>query len=256
MRWSFCSTYNLISSFLEKSTLMSILLKPIYLFADSQLLFWKSKGIYFLETIRRLIENKSPRAVYLGASNGDNPDYYSIFIAAMENTGICNCRMILSSFSSDDSAFLDKADIILLSGGDIERGWNVFTTTGMKEVIIRKYFEGAILIGISAGAIQLGLFGWRENGILSDVLFNTFKLIPFVISAHGEKQEWEELKKVVKTLKGTVNGIGIPAGGGMIYHPDNSIEPIRIPLHEISIKNNNLIQNLIFPGQIAKAQDL
>lgn len=67
--------------------------------------------------------------------------------------------MILSSFPSDDESFVKESDIILLAGGDIEKGWNVFTKVGLKELIIKRYYEGALLIGVSAGAVQLGLFG-------------------------------------------------------------------------------------------------
>ena len=77
----------------------------------------------------------------------------------MESIGIHDCRMILSSFPSIDESFVNEADIILLAGGDIERGWEVFTQVGLAELIIKRYREGTILMGVSAGAVQLGLYG-------------------------------------------------------------------------------------------------
>src|SRR4051794_32738630 len=100
-------------------------LQPICLFADSQLLFWRDNGELFFERITRSISRKSVSAAYIGASNGDNPDFYAIFQSAMDGIGVSNVRMILSSFSVEDRAFLEGSDIILLAGGDVEAGWNI-----------------------------------------------------------------------------------------------------------------------------------
>src|SRR6266446_5737273 len=81
----------------------NLLLKPIYLFADSRLLFWRGKNGLFLNSLRQEITNESPKAVYVGASNGDNPDFFSIFRVAMESIGITDCQIVRASFSVDDS---------------------------------------------------------------------------------------------------------------------------------------------------------
>jgi hypothetical protein len=47
--------------------------QPIYLFADSQLLFWKRDGTLFLKTVRDRLARPGLRAAYVGASNGDLP---------------------------------------------------------------------------------------------------------------------------------------------------------------------------------------
>jgi hypothetical protein len=80
-------------------------LKPIYLLADSQLLFWKQHGSVFLESVRSEIVKESPKAAYVGASNDDQPEFYQIFEAGMEGIGIRDCRMIRASFPDDDAAF-------------------------------------------------------------------------------------------------------------------------------------------------------
>jgi cyanophycinase len=225
---------------------MTMPLQPIYLFADSQLLFWHNKGTLFLNTIRELIVPASLKAAYIGASNGDDPQFYSIFEAAMQNIGIQNCRMILSSFTSTDELFLNEADIILLAGGDVERGWKIFNQSGLKEMIIKRRYEGAVLIGISAGAVQLGLFGLVQEEACNR-LIDTFKFVPFIIGAHEEKQEWKSIMDAIELLDGSAKGIGIPTGGGLIYYPDESIEAIRYPLNEFSIKEGGISSSLLVP---------
>ena len=46
----------------------------------------------------------------------------------------------------------------------MRRGWTAFEETGLKDKLMERYYAGALLIGISAGAIQLGLKGWDEDG--------------------------------------------------------------------------------------------
>jgi cyanophycinase-like exopeptidase len=164
----------------------------------------------------------------------------------MENIGIQNCRMIPSSFTSTDELFLTEADIVLLAGGDVERGWKIFNQTGLTEMIIKRYYEGAVLIGISAGAVQLGLFGLVQEEACNK-LIDTFKLVPFIIGAHEENEEWKSVKEAVELLDGTTKGIGIPSGGGLIYYPDQSIEAIRYSLNEYSVNEGRIRSSLLLP---------
>lgn len=221
-------------------------LQAIYLLADSQLLFWQPDGKLFIERLLSTINHDSPKAAYVGASNGDNPDYYSLFVAAMDGIGISHCRMIPTEPSSDDLMFISEADVILLAGGDVERGWNAFEQNGLKELIHRRYFDGATLIGVSAGAVQLGLFGWTEDDEPSPTkLFQTFRLVPFIVSAHDEKRDWVSLRNAVQLAGVNVRGIGIPHGGGAILRMDQSLEPIRFSLNEFIMRENGIDHNVL-----------
>jgi cyanophycinase-like exopeptidase len=224
--------------------------QPIYLFADSQLLFRREGGDLFLNSVIRHVRRDSPRAAYLGASNGDAPEYYSIFEAAMAAVGVHNCRMILRHFPTEDRSFLKEADIILLAGGDVVRGWDVFVETGMREVVVKRYQEGAVLMGVSAGAAQLGLYGPIESEASAAGLVSTFGLIPFVIDAHDEGRKWGRLRRTIQALSGDAKGIGIPAGGGLIYYPDRRVEAIRRPLHELSAEGGEVRDSLLLPKQM------
>ena len=221
-------------------------LQAIYLLADSQLLFWRQDGKLFIENIRAAIPHDSPKAAYVGASNDDNPDYYSLFLAAMDGIGIRHCRLIPTAPSTADLTFINDAEIILLAGGDVERGWKAFEQNGLKELIYRRYFEGAILIGVSAGAVQLGLYGWKEEDPTS--LIQTLRLVPFIVSAHDEKRDWAALKKAVQTAGGNVCGIAIPHGGGAIFRMDQSLEPVRFSIYEFTVRENEIKRNVLLPS--------
>jgi peptidase E len=219
---------------------------PLYLFADSSILFWKNGDSLFLQSILKTAETDALRAAYIGASNGDVPEYYEIFLAAMSGIGVSRCRMIRSSFSSEDEAFLNDADIVLLAGGDVAAGWKVLGETGMKEAIVARHAAGASIVGISAGAVQLGMYGVTEDGTTGTV-FDTFKLCPLVIAAHDETNDWRSLRNAVRLLEGAVPGIGIPAGGGLVYHTDGSLEPVRRSAFHFSLHRGEVVSSLLCP---------
>lgn len=210
--------------------------KSIFLLADSELLFWREQGRLLLDRVIKECKRDHLKAAYIGASNGDHPDFYAIFVAAMEGVGVSDCRMISSSLSAADLAFLNDADIILLAGGDVEAGWRVFLANGLNEHIVRRYSEGASLIGISAGAVQLGLCCLAADGSVVE----TFALAPFVIGAHEESDNWRTTIELLQLSGSTKPAIGLPKGGGAVYHPDHTLEPLRYPLVELSFEGEHL----------------
>lgn len=203
-------------------------MQPIFLLADSQLLFLRDGGQLLLE---RVVTRDRLKAAYIGASNGDDPNFYEIFVSAMEGVGVVDCRMIPSAVSQADMEFLNNADVILLAGGDVEAGWRVFVNNGLSEHIVRRYFEGACLIGVSAGAVQLGLCGLAADGSLIE----TFKLVPFVIGAHEESDNWKTTRELLRLSGPGKTAIGLPTGGGAIYHRDHTVEALRHPLVKLSL---------------------
>lgn len=222
-------------------------IKPILLLADSQLLFWREGNDAFLNRLRRELPENQPRAAYLGASNGDRPEYYEIFSAAMEGIGVRDCRLIPSCLGADDRDYLENADLILLAGGDTRRGWQIFQEQDIAQKLIERYYQGAVLVGVSAGAVQLGLKGWSEDEAGRREYFDTLRLVPWIIDVHDEP-DWSRLGSLVRQEGGHARGVGLPAGGGALVHSDLTIEPIRHPLAEFSHVEEKLHQALLFPG--------
>jgi peptidase E len=235
---------------------VSATIKPIFLLADSQLLFLRGEDDSVLARGRKLFDEDEPgteiRAAYIGASNDDAQEYYDLFVAAMDAAGIRQTRHIYAEPTQTDRDFLDEANLILLAGGDVKRGWKAIEANGWQQKLIERYYAGALLLGVSAGAVQLGLKGWtEEDGALKT--FDTMRLVPFVVDAHDEPG-WSHLLAMVPRAGEHARGFGIPAGGGAVYHPDYSVEPIRHPLTEVSLGEDGQIrQALLFPGETAEA---
>ena len=221
------------------------MIKPLYLLADSQLLFWKNGGDSLAERIRADLDSQKAKAAYIGASNGDQPEFYSLFQAAMEGMGISNCRSVPSQPSKEDISLIEEADLILLSGGDVERGWRTFEQNGLKELLPRKRFDGAILMGVSAGAVQLGL-GCLSNSAQPKQI-DMFRFAPFYVGAHDEENDWWDLRALVNLSQTDTRAIGIPAGGGAVYQSDGTLEPIRKHLTELAKESATITENLLTP---------
>lgn len=221
--------------------------RPLFLLADSQLLFWADDEGRFMDRVAACTGPGAPRAAYLGASNGDDPDFYSIFLAAMEMIGPAECRLIPSVPSAQDVAFLESADIVLLAGGGVERGWRAFQAAGLRDVVEARYHAGAVLIGVSAGAVQLGTAGWPEGD--PDSAFPTWGLAPFVVDAHAEDEDWASLRAVVRARGPGARGIGIPRGGGLILHPDRTLQAVRRAACEVSVAGESVVTAVILPPE-------
>jgi hypothetical protein len=237
------------SAALTRSPAADSPIRPLFLLADSQLLFWKEAGgELFLSRVRAALASSAarPRAAYLGASNGDVPDYYDIFVAAMEGIGIRDTRMIPARPSNADRAFFEEAEVILLAGGDAARGLAAFQESGLAERIVARYAQGAVLIGISAGAMQLGLRVLAGDAPARD----GFRLAPVVVGAHDEP-EWTALTREVEALEGLGRGLGIPLGAGAVVHADLTVEPVRKALVEISVVEGVVRRALLVPGEDA-----
>lgn len=221
------------------------MITPLYLLADSQLLFSRADDNGLIRAIRTNLPSNDPKAAYIGASNKDRVEFYGLFVAAMELMGVSSCRMVPSQLADEDRLFVEKADLILLAGGDVEQGWQVFEQNGLKDLISRKRYDGSILVGISAGAVQLGR-GMLTNAPQPKEL-NLFGFAPFYVGAHEEEDEWWNLRALVHLSQSGVRGIGIPMGGGAIYWPDGTLEPIRRPLTELVKESDRVSERLLMP---------
>ena len=198
----------------------------LVLLADSRPLFEPS----LIERIHQALQSRtSPeqaKAAYLGASNGDVPRFYEIFEAAMDKLAIGSRMHVTAEPTPEAIAFLRDADLLLLAGGDVEPGWRSFERTGINHIVRERRDAGAILIGTSAGSVQMGTVADFDPSL------PLFSFLPYAIDAHAEPA-WKKLSAFVSRCQGRHVGLGIPFGGGAIVHADNRLEPVLKPLTEL-----------------------
>ena len=95
-------------------------IQPLYLLADSQLLFWKTTKGPFLASICETLSGEDPNVAYIGASNGDSPEAYAILTAALEQVQHGSVHMVSAAFTPEDRQALEAADVVVLAGGDVD----------------------------------------------------------------------------------------------------------------------------------------
>lgn len=189
--------------------------------------------------------SRAPNVAYIGASNGDSPEAHAIFEAAMEQVPTGKLRWVRASFSQEDRQFLEAADVLVLAGGDVEVGWKVFDTTGLREQIVSRHRDGAALVGVSAGAIQLGRYASVTAGDGAQKLMETFGLIDVIVDVHDERRDWQVLSSKIQLLEGAAKGIGIPHGGALVAHPDGTLEPVGRAIEEFVFTQGRLRRSVL-----------
>ena len=103
---------------------------------------------------------------------------------------------------------------------------------------------GAVLGGVPAGAGRLGLRGGRSTGA-TDEPIDTFGLVPYVVNVRDEDRQWARLKRLVAGVGGYARGLGIPRGGGVLYHVDHALEPLGVPTVEITAEGKSFKETLL-----------
>jgi cyanophycinase len=220
-------------------------LKSIFLLADSRLLFPQSnENLDLVKDVLQSAEVDFASVAYLGASNGDDPIFYNeIFSPAFDRVEVFARRMITAHPSAADETFLRGADIIVLAGGSVHMGWNAFEKTEVSKIIAQRYLQGAVLVGVSAGAVQLGKGALNED---KTAILRTFGVVPLYVAAHEERSDWESLRQIASLSNMPIHGVGIQSGGGLVA-TGTELVPICRPLFEICCDLNRSTENLIFP---------
>lgn len=216
------------------------MLEPIHLLADSSLLF-RDGGALLRAAVTRIAAER-PSAVFVNASSGGDPSAQEIFEAAMELAGVTSFRTIGTRYSAMDHTCLSGADLIVLGGGDPRRGLEIMRGAGLVDVVVNRFLGGACLIGVSAGAVQLGveIVAADQESAASPGL----NLVPFSIDVHDESSGWARLRRQIAASK-QLHGLGIPAGGGALFHRPDTLEPIGKPLVELTRDGDAVREHLL-----------
>jgi hypothetical protein len=100
-----------------------------------------------------------------------------------------------------------------------------------------------LLIGVSAGAVQLGLGYIAEDGYS---VLTTFGLMPFYVATHEEKEDWFSLRRLASLAGKANHGIGISRGGGIRYEK-GEVEILSGSVLEVITENGGSKKVTIYP---------
>ena len=162
----------------------------------------------------------NPKVAYVGTASSDSkPFFYTMKIPLMKaGAGEVALVPIARKNADIDEAkrILSDADVVFLSGGEVEDGIVWLEKSGLVNFLSDLYHGGKIFLGMSAGAIMMGQVWvhWDVEGDDSTSrLFPCMDIVPFIFDTHGEKEDWAELKCALRLSSPGTKGYGLSSGG-------------------------------------------
>jgi hypothetical protein len=162
-----------------------------------------------------------PLVAWVGAANEDSLPWFERAATVLRQRYGADVRMVRTAFADDSQRLVDEAPVIYLPGGDVSLLAARARELGLDETIRRRHAEGALVVGVSAGAI--GLTRWwvefPEDG-RPPYRIPCIGALPIAVDCHDEESDWEELRALLDAWQreepgATVDAYGIPAGGAL-----------------------------------------
>lgn len=177
-----------------------------------------------------------PSIAYLGAASGDDKPFFTMLARLMVACGagavdlapLAGRRVKLDR----TRAILEKADMVFVSGGDVEEGMNAIEERGMAPLLRELYRGGKPFFGLSAGSIMLARewIVWDDPSDDSTAsAFPCLGFAPVLCDTHAEDDDWEELRALLLISPEGTTGYGIPAGGGLLVRSGGELEALGKP---------------------------
>ena len=182
----------------------------------------------------------SPGVAYVGAASHDNRVFFLWISALLKKAGAGTVRLApLAGRRADPAqarAVVEDADVVFVSGGDVELGMGILGATALDEPLRRLAGAGKPFIGLSAGSIMLARSWVRwadESDDASAAPFPCLGLAPLLCDTHGEDEGWQELRTLLR-LTGEPSGFGIPAGAALAVGRDGSLAAMGRPVQQLT----------------------
>jgi cyanophycinase-like exopeptidase len=206
--------------------------KPVYLIAGGR--GSRRKGPDpLLAAVFKGFGIKNPSVAYTGTASGDDKDFFGWISGSFGEAGAGKVTHAVIAADNADlkkaQKILESADIIFVSGGDVEAGMEVLQKKNMLGFFNGLYKQGKPFFGISAGAIMLAEKWVRWPDLDDDdsaELFPCLGYAPIICDTHDEQGGWEELQAALMLEKKGVKGYGLASGSGVKVQTDGKVEAI------------------------------
>jgi len=190
-----------------------------------------------------------PSVAYVGAASGDNP-VFRVWVARLfqkAGAGAVTLAPLCGKRADPRKAraVLEAADVVFVSGGDVEEGMRVLGETGMIEPLRVLYRQGKPFFGISAGSIMLARQWVRWSDPRDDAsaqLFPCLDIAPVFCDTHGEGDGWEELKSLVRLAPPRAVGHGIVSGSALVVEPGGKVSAFGGEVHRFARRAGEAVQ--------------
>ncbi len=207
-------------------------IKPVYLFAGGRSGNRKKQGA-LLEGMFRELGIASPSIAYSGTASGDDRSFFRFIVGELTQAGADKViHAVIVPPAADLTkarSVLEDADIVFISGGDVEAGMDILREKNMLDFIGDLYRQGKPFFGISAGAIMLAQrwVRWSDPDDDSSAgLFPCLGFAPVICDTHDEAAGWEELQAALQLAGDGIRGYGLATGSGIKVFSDGKVEAL------------------------------
>jgi len=221
-------------------------LKPVYLLAGGRPRNPKTFNPLFQEVFQASGVS-SPSIAYVGVASDDSKAFFLMISALLKGAGAGKIKhAVLSSPKADVKKardILESADIVYISGGDVERGMQTLQEKQLLDFLTDLYRQGKPFFGISAGSIMLAKewIRWRNpDDDATAEIFPCLGFAPVICDTHGEEDNWEELQALLALEKENTIGYGIVSGTAIKVFPDGKIEALGGAIHKYTKRNGTV----------------
>jgi peptidase E len=204
--------------------------KPVFLLAGGRS---HKKQDALLQAVFRESGVKAPSVAYSGTASGDDRGFFNMIARELTTAGADKVTQAIMVPDGADlkkaQKILEAADIIFISGGDVEAGMDILREKQQLEFFNELYRQGKLFFGISAGALMLAKewVRWPDpDNDDSAELFPCLGYAPVICDAHDEAAGWEELQAALMLKKPGDKGYGLASGSGVKVTADGHIEAI------------------------------
>jgi len=226
---------------------------PIYLLAGGRSSLRKH-GDPLLTRVLASYGVPHPSIAYVGAASGDSQPFFMMISRFLRSSGgghvtlapLAGKRVKLEK----TRAILESADMVFISGGDVEAGMEVLEERQILPFLRELFERGKPFFGTSAGSIMLAWqwVRWEDPDDDATVsIFSCMGFAPIVCDTHGETEGWEELHTVLRLSPEGTLGYGIPAGAGLCVYPDGKLEALSAPVHCYANSGGAVVQSADLP---------
>jgi cyanophycinase-like exopeptidase len=203
--------------------------KPVFLLAGGRRSRGKGQDT-LLQAVFQSYGIKAPTVAYSGTASGDDRNFFGWIANELKVGGAGKIvHAVISSPGADMKKaknILESADIVFISGGDVEAGMEILQEKKMIDFLTGLYRQGKPFFGISAGALMLANKWVRWPDPKDDdfaELFPCLGFAPVICDAHDEQSGWEELKVALMLEKEGIVGHGMTSGSGIKVTSDSNV---------------------------------
>jgi peptidase E len=200
--------------------------------------------------LREVIEKcgqARPSIAYLGSASGDHRDFFGMISVLLKNAGAGEVLLAPTAGAKADMRkaqdILNHADVVLVSGGDVEEGMRVLGEKRLIPVLRARYGRGTAFVGLSAGSIMLARqwVRWRDpNDDSTAEAFACLGFAPILCDTHGEDENWEELRALLRVAAPGEVGHGIPCGAALCVTARGRLFAMGAPVHRFTIREGTV----------------